>query len=118
VDSVAVAVAGGVIPGIASGVAQMNAMASIQRLAPPEARGSVCSSYFVLCYLALSLPVVLAGEAADRFGLVAATAGYVLTLAVVAVWALNRARLAPTRPGFAASHADVDKHEITTTTPP
>jgi MFS family permease len=118
VDSVAVAIAGAVIAGIASGIAQMNAMASIQRLAPPEARGRVLSSYFVLCYLALSLPVVLAGEAADRFGLVTATAGYLLALTVVAVWALNRARLGPTPPGFAASPADDDKYEITTTTQP
>jgi MFS family permease len=117
VNSVPVAIAGGVIAGIASGIAQMNAMASIQQLAPPEARGSVLSSYFVLCYLALSLPVVLAGEAADRFGLVAATAGYLLALTVVTVWALNRAGLAPTPQGFAASRDGVN-HEITTTTQP
>jgi hypothetical protein len=48
---------------------------------------------------------------------VAATAGYLLARTVVAVWALNRARLGSTPPGFAASPAD-DKYEITTTTQP
>ena len=86
--SLAVAIVGGVIAGAGAGVAQMNAMAAVQHLAPTHTRGSVVSTYVTLCYLALSLPVIVAGAAADRFGLGVVTAWYFLGLALLVAVAL------------------------------
>jgi hypothetical protein len=74
---------GAVIAGSGAGVAQMNAMATIQRIVPVHARGTVTAGYLTLCYLALSVPVIIAGEAADRFGLGVVTAWYFVGLAAL-----------------------------------
>jgi MFS family permease len=63
------ALAGGVLAGIGTGLAQMHTMATIQRIAPVHARGGVTSAFLTICYLALSVPVVVAGLTADRVGL-------------------------------------------------
>jgi MFS family permease len=88
INSLGVAVVGAIITGAGAGVAQMNAMATIQRIVPTHARGGVTSTYFTLCYLAMSVPVILAGEAADRFGLGVVTAWYFAGLAVLVSFAL------------------------------
>jgi MFS family permease len=76
VNSLPVAVTGGIIAGAGAGMSQMNALATIQRIAPEHARGSVTSAYFTLCYVAMSVPVLAAGIAADRFGLGIVTGWY------------------------------------------
>jgi MFS family permease len=86
--SLAVAITGGVIAGAGCGVAQMNAMASVQRIAPAHARSSIMSTYATLCYGAISLPVIIAGQAADRFGLAAVTAWYFVGIVIVVAVAL------------------------------
>jgi MFS family permease len=50
------------------------------------------STYVLLCYVALSVPVIVAGEAADRFGLRVVTAWYVAGLAIVVGSALVLSR--------------------------
>jgi len=92
VNSLAVAIVGGVIAGAGAGVAQMNAMATIQRIAPIHSRGGVTSTYFTAGYLAMSIPVIIAGEAADRFGLGVVTAWYFVGLAILVGSALVLAR--------------------------
>jgi MFS family permease len=91
VDSLLVAVAGALIAGLGTGVAQMNAMATIQHVAPAHSRAAVTSAYFTACYLGLSVPVVVAGVAADRFGLGAVTYAFFAALTafvgVLLVWA-------------------------------
>jgi MFS family permease len=82
VGSLAVAIAGAVLVGVGTGVAQMNALASIQHLAPVHARSGVTSAYFTLCYLAMSVPLIVAGEAAETLGLRAVTTWYFVGLAV------------------------------------
>ena len=88
----AVAVVGGVVIGAGAGVAQMNAMATVQRTAPLHARGSAMATYVTICYLALSLPVLIAGQAADRFGLAAVTWWYAVAVLLVVLVSL---RLSP-----------------------
>lgn len=83
-DSLALAVVGAVVAGVGAGVAQMNAMATVQRIAPVHARAGVTSAYLVMGYLAMSVPVIVAGEAADRFGLGVVTAWFLVGLAVLA----------------------------------
>jgi MFS family permease len=83
-----IAIVGAVLTGIGSGIAQMSAMHSVQHLAPVHARGSVMSTYVTLCYLALSVPVIVAGFAAEVFSLSTVTAWYVVALVAVSVVAL------------------------------
>jgi MFS family permease len=92
VGSLGVAIVGAVLVGGGSGMAQMNALASIQHLAPVHARSGVTSAYFTLCYLAMSLPLIVAGEAADGLGLRAVTAWYFVGLAVFVASALVLSR--------------------------
>src|SRR5690242_6464620 len=92
VSSLTVAIVGGVIAGAGAGVVQRNAMAVVQHIAPLHTRGSVMSTYVLLCYVALSVPVIVAGEAADRFGLRVVTAWYVAGLAIVVGSALVLSR--------------------------
>jgi MFS family permease len=87
-NSLAIAIVGGVIAGAGCGVTQMNAMAAVQRIAPLHARSSVMSTYATLCYLAISVPVIIAGQAADHFGLEVVTAWYFLGLVLVVTFAL------------------------------
>jgi MFS family permease len=82
-NSLAIAIVGAVITGAGAGVAQMNAMANMQRIVPMHARGGVTSAYFTACYLAMSVPVIIAGEAADRFGLGVVTAWFFVGLAAL-----------------------------------
>jgi MFS family permease len=97
-NSLVVAIVGAVIAGAGSGVGQMNAMATLQRIVPTHARGGVTSTYFTVCYLAMSVPMIIAGEAADRFGLGVVTAWFFVGLAVLAGSAVARAgRVSETR---------------------
>ena len=88
VTSLAVAIVGGIIAGAGCGIAQMNAMAAVQHIAPLHARSSVMSTYTTLCYVAISLPVIIAGQAADRLGLAAVTAWYFVAVVLVVAAAL------------------------------
>ncbi len=111
VGSLAVAIVGAVVAGVGSGVAQMNAMATIQAVVPLHARGGVTSTYFTLCYMALSVPVLIAGAAADSVGLGVVTGWYVVGLAVLIGWALVLGRRAVEVPahriGAASPGADL-----------
>jgi MFS family permease len=95
-DSLAVMVVGGVVAGAGSGVVQMNAMAVVQRIAPLHARSSVMATYATCCYVAISVPVIVAGQAADHFGLAVVTAWYFAALVVVAAVARALLGLADT----------------------
>src|SRR5262249_52393410 len=81
--SLAVAVIGAVVAGAGAGVTQMNAMAAVQRIAPLHTRSSVVSAYVLLCYIALSVPVIVAGEAADPVGLVRVTTSFALARTIL-----------------------------------
>jgi MFS family permease len=87
-----IAVIGGTIAGVGMGIVQMNVMAVVQRLAKVHASASVMSTYVTLCYVALSLPVVLAGQAADTFGLATVTVWYFVAVTLVVAVAARRWR--------------------------
>jgi MFS family permease len=86
--SLAIAIVGAVLVGVGTGIAQMSAMHSVQHLAPVNARGSVMSTYVTLCYVALSVPVIIAGFAAEVFDLTTVTAWYAVAVAAVSAVAL------------------------------
>jgi MFS family permease len=85
-----IAVIGGVIGGVGGGILQPNTMATIQRIAPAHARGGVTSAHLSASYLAMSIPVVLAGVVSSEAGLDLATVAalYLAALTVLAAAAL------------------------------
>jgi MFS family permease len=95
------ALVGGMIGGVGGGIVQPSTMATIQAIAPDHARGGVTSAYLSVSYLALSIPVVLAGLAASVIG---------LDLATVANWYLAATAVVATA-GIAASLATAPRRE-------
>jgi len=68
--------AGSVITGVGFGPAWTGAFRALAPLAPPDKRGSLLSSIFVVSYLALGVPVIIAGVAITFYGLREATFAY------------------------------------------
>lgn len=83
--SLALLIAGAAVAGLGQGMSFRAGLGAVNAESPPDQRGEVASAFFVVLYVALSLPVVGVGLAADSFGL--ATAGIVFS-AAVAVLAL------------------------------
>jgi MFS family permease len=84
--------AGTLIAGTGFGASFNGAIRSIAPLPAPHERAGLMSSFFVLSYLAFSVPSILAGLAAGVFGLYATALGYAGTLSAVLVGALVRIR--------------------------
>ena len=86
-------VAGAVVAGLGQGASFRAGLSAVGAASPAEQRSEVSSSYFVAIYIALSIPVIGVGVAAQAVGLVAAGVGFsvvVALLALVAVVALLR----------------------------
>ena len=90
VGGLAAALVGGMIGGVGGGIVQPNTMATIQAIAPDHARGGLTSAYLSVSYLAMSVPVVIAGLAASVIGLDLATiaTAYLGATAIVAAAAI------------------------------
>ena len=86
------------LAGIGFGAGYLGAMRSIMPLAAPHERAALLAVFYTLCYLAMSVPAMLAGLAAGRVGLVHTTYGYglvIIVLAGVAMRDVLSARAAP-----------------------
>ena len=79
---------GTLIAGLGFGAALSGSMRSLVPLAAPHERAGLMSSYFVLSYLAFSVPAIAAGLFAGRYGLQATALGYGLAVMVMAAAAL------------------------------
>ena len=104
VSSLALVVAGGVVAGLGHGVSFRAGLAAVNEAAPAAHRAEVASSFFVVAYVAISLPVVGLGLLAEVEGLRAA--GLIFTVAVAALAAVAVAlerRAAATQPQEGAS---------------
>src|SRR5699024_3660562 len=89
-ESFGVMVAANVVVGVGHGIVFRAAVASITAASPPDRRGEVMSLFFVISYVGLSVPVIVAGVAAAAWDLRTASllfTGVVaaLTLAAMAV---------------------------------
>jgi MFS family permease len=60
--------AGTVVGGVGVGGVFVGSLSTANRLAPPEQRGRVVSTYFVFCYVGLTIPVIAVGVASVRVG--------------------------------------------------
>jgi MFS family permease len=88
-------VAGGVLAGVGQGLSFRAALGAINSQAPPERRGEVDSSFFVVAYVAISLPVIGEGVLAQLAGL--RTAGLVFAAVVAVIAAIVLVLLARQR---------------------
>jgi hypothetical protein len=75
-----------VVAGVGQGISFSRGLAAVAEQTPPDRRAEVSSTYFVVAYVAISLPVVGEGLAAEAWGL--RTAGIVFALAVAALAAV------------------------------
>jgi hypothetical protein len=73
-------IAAAVVSGIGQGISFSRGLAAVVERTPPGQRAEVSSTYFVVAYVALSLPVVGEGLAARDWGL--RTAGVTFAVAV------------------------------------
>lgn len=91
-------VCGGLLAGLGQGMSFRAGLAAVNAEAPVERRGDVASTYFVVLYVALSLPVIGVGLATELFGLRTAGVAFSVLVAVLAgsvLAALLRAARAP-----------------------
>lgn len=95
VASLALLVLGAVVAGAGQGMSFSKGLAAVAGRTPPQRRAEVTSSFFVVAYVAISLPVVGEGLAARSLGLERAGmifAAAVAALALVALVTLVRRR--------------------------
>jgi MFS family permease len=86
--SLALLVVGAVLAGVGQGMSFSKGMAAVHARVDPGERAAVTSSFFVVLYVAISLPVVGVGAASQAWGLVTAGVVFSVAVAVLAVVAL------------------------------
>ncbi|MCJ8203528.1 MFS transporter [Pseudomonas sp. RGM2987] len=79
---------GTLVTGSGFGAGFLGALRSIMPLALPHERAGLMSAFYVLSYLAFSLPSLLAGNLTRVFGLIPTTDGYGVVLIVLSAGAL------------------------------
>ncbi len=77
--------AGTAVGGVAVGCVFIGSLSTANRLAPAERRGQVVSSYFVFCYLGLTIPVIGVGISSEYFGIFRSVLVCSIALAVLSV---------------------------------
>ncbi|HEY1523201.1 MAG TPA: MFS transporter [Solirubrobacteraceae bacterium] len=85
-SSLAVLVIGATVAGAGQGLSFRAALAAVNEASPPDQRAEVASSFFVVAYLAISIPVIGEGVLAQAAGL--RTAGIVFAAAVAVLAAV------------------------------
>jgi MFS family permease len=93
VPSLALLLAGGLIAGVGQGLSFRAGMAAVTGASPEERRAEVASAFFLVAYVAISLPVVGVGLLAEATSLRTAGlvfAGLVVALALLAMGLLAR----------------------------
>ena len=91
VSSVALLVLGVVIAGFGQGLSFRGGLAQVNERSPAAQRGAVASSFFVVMYIAISLPVIGVGVLAQAVGLRAAGLTFAALVAALSAGVLVRA---------------------------
>jgi MFS family permease len=84
-SSLALLVLGGVIAGLGQGLSFRAGLVAVNAAAPATQRGQVASSFFVIMYFAISLPVIGEGVLAQAVGLRAAGVSFAAAVAALSV---------------------------------
>lgn len=82
-SSLPLLIAGGIAGGLGNGVSFRAGLSALNAQAPAAQRGAINSSFFVVAYVAISVPIVGVGAASQAVGL--RTAGLVLTGCIAAL---------------------------------
>jgi MFS family permease len=90
VSSLALLVLGGVIAGFGQGLSFRGGLTEVNEHSPAVQRGEVTSSFFVVMYIALSLPVIGEGILAQAIGLRAAGLSFAALVAALSAGVLMR----------------------------
>jgi len=90
--SMALFLAGTVVGGAAVGAVFLGSLATANRLAPPGRRGQTVSTFFVLCYAGLIIPVVSVGVATLFIGDFPAVLAFSILLAALSLFSLTSIR--------------------------
>jgi MFS family permease len=77
-------IAAAVVCGIGQGISFGPGLAAVAEKSPPERRAEVSSTYYVVAYVALSVPIVGMGLAAQDLGLRTAGVGFAIAVGVLA----------------------------------
>ncbi|MET1037337.1 MAG: MFS transporter [Aeromicrobium sp.] len=88
VESFPLLVVAAVVGGVGQGVSFSKGLASILAKVAPHERAGVASAFFVVAYVAISLPVIGEGLAAQRWGLTDASIAFSVGVAALAAVAL------------------------------
>jgi MFS family permease len=72
-----------VVAGIGQGISFSRGLAAVAERTPADRRAEVSSTYFVIAYVAISLPVVGEGLAAQHWGLQTAGVTFAVTVAIL-----------------------------------
>ena len=102
-DSSALFLVSAVIAGAGFGVAFLGALRALSSAIPADERAAVMSAFYVVAYLAISLPAILAGVLVTPLGLDATFelfGSVIAGLALVVAFAAWRTRPAPARLAF------------------
>ncbi len=83
-SSLAGLVAGGLVAGVGHGLTFSRGLAAVIERTPAQRRAEVSSTYFVVAYVAISLPVVGEGLAARAWGLRTAGVSFAVAVAILA----------------------------------
>ena len=86
--SLTLLVAAGVVAGLGHGLCFRAGLSTLNAQAPATHRAEVASSFFIVCYLAISVPVIGEGALAQAAGLRAASLVFAAVVAAVAGVAL------------------------------
>lgn len=88
VSSLAGLIVAAVVSGVGQGISFSRGLAAVAERTPADRRAEVSSAYFVIAYVAISLPVVGVGLAAQHLGLQTAGVSFAVSVAVLAVGCL------------------------------
>jgi hypothetical protein len=83
-SSLALVVSGATVAGAGQGLSFRAALAAVNQASPPGQRAEVASSFFVVAYLAISIPVIGEGVLAQAAGLRTAGIAFAAVVAVLA----------------------------------
>jgi MFS family permease len=83
-SSLAGLIAAAIVSGIGQGISFSRGLAAVAERTPPDRRAEVSSTYFVVAYVAISLPVVGEGLAARDWGLRTAGVSFAVAVAILA----------------------------------
>jgi MFS family permease len=76
-------IAAAVLAGIGQGISFVRGLAAVSDRTPPERLAEVSSTYFVVAYVALALPVIGEGLLAQRWGLATAGVSFAIAAALL-----------------------------------